>query len=107
MNLLLTGCFKYTKDQMETLRSLGFSIYFMQQEKEKLLLPASEIDAIVCNGLFLSHDIDLFTRVKFIQLTSAGFDRVPLDKIKNRSIELYNARGCIARLWRNGHCLEF
>ena len=78
---------------METLRSLGFSIYFMQQEKEKLLLPASEIDAIVCNGLFLSHDIDLFTRVKFIQLTSAGFDRVPLDKIKNRSIELYNARG--------------
>ena len=93
MNLLLTGCFKYTKDQMETLRSLGFSIYFMQQEKEKLLLPASEIDAIVCNGLFLSHDIDLFTRVKFIQLTSAGFDRVPLDKIKNRSIELYNARG--------------
>lgn len=78
---------------METLRSLGFSIYFMQQEKEKLLLPASEIDATVCNGLFLNHDIDLFTRLKFIQLTSAGFDRVPIDKIKNRSIELYNARG--------------
>ena len=93
MNLLLTGCFKYTKDQMEALRSLGFSIYFMQQEKEKLLLPASEIDATVCNGLFLNHDIDLFTRLKFIQLTSAGFDRVPIDKIKNRSIELYNARG--------------
>lgn len=78
---------------METLQSLEFSIHFMQQEKEKLPLPASEIDAVVCNGLFLNHDIDLFSRLKFIQLTSAGFDRVSVDKIKNRHIELHNARG--------------
>ncbi len=56
-------------------------------------LATAEVDAVVCNGLFLTHNIDEFPRLKFIQLTSAGFDRVPIDKIKARGIELYNARG--------------
>lgn len=93
MNLLLTGCFKYSEEQMQDLRSLGFAVYFMQHEKENLPLIADEIDAVVCNGLFLSHDIDKFQRLSFIQLTSAGFDRVPFNKIKERGIELHNARG--------------
>lgn len=93
MNLLLTGCFKYTELQFEQLRQLGYEIFFLQQEKESLPLDASDIDATVCNGLFLSHDISTFFNLKFIQLTSAGYDRVPVDIIKERNIELYNARG--------------
>ncbi len=93
MNLLLTGCFKYSAEQMEALHSLGYNIYFMPQEKEELPLNAAKVDAIVCNGLFLSHDIDVFSQLKLIQLTSAGFDRVPVEKIKERGMELYNARG--------------
>lgn len=41
----------------------------------------------------MHHDIDTFSNLKFIQLTSAGFDRVPVDKIKSREIKLFNARG--------------
>ncbi|MBR6601885.1 MAG: hypothetical protein IKK87_08600 [Bacteroidaceae bacterium] len=93
MNLLLTGCFKYSEEQMQKLNSLGFSVYFMQQEKEDLPLAADEVDAVVCNGLFLTHDIGKFQRLSFIQLTSVGLDRVPVDKIKERGIELHNARG--------------
>lgn len=93
MNLLLTGCFQYSDEQIEILRSLGFSLYFIQQETSEIPVPASEIEATVCNGLFLSHDIDVFSNLKFIQLTSAGFDRVPVDKINARQIKLYNARG--------------
>lgn len=93
MNLLLTGCFNYSKEQIETLKSLGYTIYFMQQEKDDIPLKTSEIDAIVCNGTFLYHDIDSFCNLKFIQLTSAGFDRVPVNKIKELNIELHNARG--------------
>lgn len=92
-NLLLTGCFNYSREQFEQLRQLGYEVYFMQQEKDTLPLCATDIDATVCNGLFLSHDISEFTKLKFIQLTSAGFDRVPVDTIKERNIELYNARG--------------
>lgn len=93
MNLLLTGCFKYTESQLDELRSLGYDIHFMQQEAEVLPLAASEVDATVCNGLFLSHPFKDFARLKFIQLTSAGFDRVPVDEIKTQGCELWNARG--------------
>lgn len=93
MNLLLTGCFKYSEAEIEALRALGYTVYFMPQEKEKLPLLASEVDVTVCNGLFLNHDINEFTHLKFIQLTSAGFDRVPVNLIKARGIGLFNARG--------------
>lgn len=93
MNLLLTGCFNYSEEQLNDLASLGFDIRFMQYEKDELPIEASEIDAVVCNGLFLHHDISDFINLKFIQLTSAGFDRVPLDVIKQRGIEIHNARG--------------
>lgn len=93
MNLLLTGCFKYSESQIEELRSLGYTIHFMQQEAEILPLAASDVDATVCNGLFLSHAFEDFTNLRFIQLTSAGFDRVPVDKIKAQGCELWNARG--------------
>ena len=93
MNLLLTGCFKYSVTQMKALRTLGYTVYFMQQEKEYLPLLASDVDVTVCNGLFLNHDINDFTHLKLIQLTSAGFDRVPVELIKQKGIQLYNARG--------------
>lgn len=92
-NLLLTGCFSYTEKQFNKIQSLGYNIHFMQQESEKLPTEASHIDATVCNGLFLSHPIDEFTHLKFIQLTSAGLDRVPVDEIEKRQIKLFNARG--------------
>lgn len=78
---------------MNVLRALGYTVYFMQQEHEDLPLLASDVDVTVCNGLLLNHDINDFTHLKFIQLTSAGFDRVPVDLIKARGIELFNARG--------------
>lgn len=93
MNLLLTGCFRYSEDEFSQLRLLGYDVHFMQHEAEELPLCASEIDAIVCNSIFLHHDIGDFSRLKFIQLTSAGLDRVPLDEITKRGILIRNARG--------------
>lgn len=93
MNLLLTGCFHYSDSQLSLLAELGYTIHFLQQESESLPLPAGEVDATVCNGLFLHHSIDEFTRLQFIQLTSAGLDRVPVDTIRRRGIILHNARG--------------
>lgn len=93
MNLLLTGAFKYSDEQKEQLSALGYNVCFLQQEADTLPIVASEIDAVVCNGLFLHYDIDEFSRLKFIQLTSVGLDRVPVEKIKERGIKLMNARG--------------
>ena len=93
MKLLLTGCFNYSDDQLNALKSLGYSIFFHQQESDDLCFSADDINAVVCNGLFLKHDIEDFKSLRFIQLTSAGFDRVPVEKINSKGIELYNARG--------------
>lgn len=93
MDLLLTGCFKYSDNQLEMLRNLGYTIHFMQNESGELPAQAKIFDAVVCNGLFLSHDIKTFSNLKYIQLTSAGLDRVPLDYIEEFGIRIYNARG--------------
>ena len=96
MNLLLTGANKYSGEQIRELARIGFEITFVQDERIPLKeqgVDPSIIDAVVCNALFLHNDIDEFTNLKLIQLTSAGLDRVPLEKIKERGIDIYNARG--------------
>lgn len=92
-NLLLTGCFDYTEEQKRELAAPDLRIWYMQQESGVLPLAAAEIDAVVCNGLFLHHQLDDFSRLRYIQLTSAGLDRVPIEKIRERNIALFNARG--------------
>lgn len=93
MNLLITGAFKYSDSQSEAIKKLGYNIINMPMESGEIPVAPSEIDAIICNGLFLHHDIKDFYNLKFIQLTSAGLDRVPVDYIKGKGIKLCNARG--------------
>lgn len=93
MNLLITGAFKYSVSQSEAIKKLGYNIINMPMESERLPIEPNIIDAVICNSLFLHHDIKNFYNLKFIQLTSAGLDRVPVDYIKGKDIKLYNARG--------------
>lgn len=93
MKLLLTGAFECTDEQLKYLKSLGHDIIFFQDEREKINFDVSDIEGIICNGLFLYNDIKIFKSLKYIQLTSAGLDRVPLEYINEHNIEIYNARG--------------
>lgn len=93
MRLLLTGAFKFSQEQLDMIRSLGYEITYIQDERVPLDIDVSTIDAVVCNSLFLHNDITKFKNLKFIQLTSAGLDRVPFDYIKERGIKLLNAKG--------------
>lgn len=93
MKLLLTGAFKYTDEQIEYIKSLGHEIVFVQDEREKIDFDVSDIEGVICNGLFVYNAIESFSSLKYIQLTSAGLDRVPLDYINEHGIEIYNARG--------------
>lgn len=93
MKLLLTGAFNYTEEQLNTLKSCGFEITFIQNESEKLTLDCSQYDAVVCNSLFQHNPIEKFTSLKAVQLTSAGFNRVPVGYLASKGIALFNARG--------------
>ena len=93
MKLLITGAWQGAKEQMDTLRSMGHEIAFLQQERDALPVDPAWVEGVICNGLFLHHPIEAFTGLRYIQLTSAGFDRVPMDAVKARGMAIRNARG--------------
>lgn len=93
MLILITGAWDCTPELLNAIRCKGHEVLFMQNESDKLPEGAEFADGIICNGLFLYHDIQKFSKLKYIQLTSAGFDRVPMDYIKEHNIEIHNARG--------------
>jgi phosphoglycerate dehydrogenase-like enzyme len=93
MKLLMTGAFNCTVEQKVNIENLGCEILFHKMENEPLNAEMFEAEGIICNGLFLYNDIESFPNLRFIQLTSAGLDRVPVEKINEKGIVLKNARG--------------
>lgn len=93
MIALFTGANRYTEPQLAALRALGLTPVWMQEESAALPAQAKDAEAVVCNGLFLHHDLAEFPRLRFVQLTSAGLDRAPVSALQKKGIALYNARG--------------
>lgn len=93
MKLLITGAWKCTSEQLNQIEAMGHSIVFMQNEKDELPCSYEEVEGVICNGLFLYHSIEKFTSLRYIQLTSAGFDRVPMSYVQAHGIAIHNARG--------------
>lgn len=93
MKLLMTGAFNCTPEQKVNIENLGCEIMFHKMENEPLTSEMFEAEGIICNGLFLYNDVDDFPNLKFVQLTSAGLDRVPVEKMLEKGIDLKNARG--------------
>ena len=93
MNLLITGAWQQAKEYIPTIESKGHQVQFLQFERDELPCEYEWVEGIIGNGIFLSHPIEKFVNLKYIQLTSAGFDRVPMDYVKEHGIEIHNARG--------------
>ncbi len=93
MNFLITGAWNGASGHLKEIGKWGHSTVFMQYEKEVLPCSYDWVEGVICNGLFLSHPIEKFVNLKYIQLTSAGFDRVPMKYVQEMGIEIHNARG--------------
>lgn len=93
MNLLITGAWQDAKQHFDSLREMGHQIHFQQYEKDPLTVDEEWVEGIICNGFFLYHDIRRFKHLRYIQLTSAGYDRVPMKYVEDHQIEIHNARG--------------
>ena len=92
MNLLITGAWKGAQEHIAEIEAMGHEVRFLQWEKDEVDDP-DWVEGVICNGLFLYHPLSSFPNLKYIQLTSAGFDRVDMDEVKRRKIEIHNARG--------------
>lgn len=93
MNILVTGAWNCTKEQFDRIADAGHSVVFLQNEKDPLPVAPAWVEAVICNGLFVHHPVELFESLRFIQVTSAGYDRLPMEYIQDKGIALYNARG--------------
>ena len=93
MLLLIAGGYKPSNAELDRIKALDYEVYYMANDDGFIPVNPSFVNAIICNNLFIHHDISQFANLKFIQLTSAGLDRVPLDYIKKHHIKLCSAQG--------------
>ena len=92
MNILITGAWNCNEDELQIIRNLGHTIVFFQDERADCDFDVKMFDGIICNSFFLYHDITLFINLSYIQTTSAGLDRIPLDYCNNNNIKVFNAK---------------
>lgn len=92
MNLLITGAWQQALEYIPEI-SKKHEVRFLQFEKDALSCEPEWVEGIIGNGIFLSHPIEQFVNLSFIQITSAGYDRIPMDYVKEHDIEIHNARG--------------
>lgn len=93
MNILITGAWQQANEYIDIIEKKGHQVQFLQFEKDALPCDYEWVEGIIGNGIFLTHPIEKFINLKYIQLTSAGYDRVPMNYVKEHNIDIYNARG--------------
>lgn len=113
MNLLITPAIRLSEEEKNEL-SQNHRLFFLKDERipiaeQDLEFEADEMEGIICNFFFQHNACGSLKNLRFIQLTSAGLDRVPLVEIRKRGISLYNAGGTYAipmAEWAVGKALE-
>ena len=93
MRILITGAWQGYQDCQDKIIEMGHEIKFLQWEKGSLPCEPSWPEGIIGNGIFLYHPIEQFENLRYIQITSAGYDRVPMEYVEEHGIEIHNARG--------------
>lgn len=93
MKLLVTGVYPYTEEDFRRIKEMGHEVVYMDKEDGFVPDVPKTIEGIVCNNLFAYHELDKFPNLKFIQVTSAGLDHLPVMEINYRKITLKNAAG--------------
>ena len=93
MRAIVTGALQATAEDLAALEALGLTVTVHPDERAAVENP-EQYEIALCNNLFGFHDLDAFPNLKYIQLTAAGMDRVPLERIRQRGalwgvLELY------------------
>lgn len=97
MNILIAGKISKNKSLLNGLIQKGFNLSIMENELENIhsLFSYEEIQSfqgIICNSFFTVNDIKRLNNLKFIHVTSAGLDRVPLKFCNDNNIMVFNIK---------------
>lgn len=92
MKTLITRNLKLTPQEQAYLTSLGLEITFHPDEAAPVAEP-EQYEAVIAYDLFRANPVEGFTSLKYLQLTSAGMDHLPLAELNRRGVTVRNARG--------------
>ena len=93
MVLLISPTWRPTEEDLKTLSEMGHEVHLLKDERESLPIPYEAVEGVVCNNLFVFHPIEEFSNLRYVQLTSSGTDRAPVEYIRSHGIAFNNARG--------------
>lgn len=78
------------KERMKMLEDLGYKVYHEDEDSFKYQDYMKEVDVLVTFKLFDKVSLDKFPKLKWIQLTSMGFEQLPKEEILERGITVTN-----------------
>ena len=98
MNKLLITVPMKTND-IDRIINLGYEVRVCLENDlsfEKSIHNFKDIDCMICHNPFRKVLFDDFVNLKWIQLTSSGFENIPLDNFVNRDILITNNSGAFS-----------
>lgn len=90
MNVWVTGM-RLSRDQQEKLERIGNDVTVLEKESDLAHRDVSEVEVLVCQDAFSYRTLEEFPQLKIVQAVSAGLDRLPIEALKARGIQIYNA----------------
>lgn len=85
--------YNYGKESMDKIKSLGYDIITIGEKNAFYSEELKDIEVLACYNPFQTLDITKIKKLKWIQLSSAGIDQLPIDYVRNSSIIVTNNRG--------------
>lgn len=90
--LLVTGALRATGQHYEEFSRLGYTVVSMTDEQGELPATAFQAENIVCNSLFSRNRLEKFPNLRHVYFTSAGTDRLLLEELFQRGVEVHPAK---------------
>lgn len=91
INTLFT--YNYGGDNIKKIEQLGYDIKIIGEKEVRYSDNLKDIEVLVCYNPFETLDITKMKNLKWIQLSSAGIDQLPLEYVKESGITVTNNRG--------------
>ena len=83
----------YNEERFQKIRALGYEVEFVNEDQIVEADFPYDADILVCFKALDFLDLDKFTQLKYIMLTTIGFDFIPQERIIEKGITLINNRG--------------
>ena len=92
MKFLVTGSRGADENDIRAIEALGHEVTLHPDERVPADHP-EQYEGMIGNSLLYYTGHEGFTSLRYLQITSAGLDRIPLDWVRERGIKLCNAEG--------------